>query len=43
MAKSLGINIENKTDVELRHIISSKLGSTQKNSDDALKENKFKN
>jgi sec-independent protein translocase protein TatA len=43
MAKSLGINIENKTDVELRHIISSKLGSTQKKSDDALKENKFKN
>lgn len=43
MAKSLGINIENKTDVELRHIISSKFGSTQKKSDDALKENKFKN
>ena len=27
MAKSLGINIENKTDVELRQIISSKFGS----------------
>jgi len=43
MAKSLGINIENKTDVELRHIISSKFGSTKKKSDDVLKENKFKN
>ena len=43
MAKSLGINIENKTDVELRQIISSKFGSEQKNSDEKLKENKFKN
>ena len=43
MAKSLGINIENKTDVELRQNISSKFGSGQKNSDEKLKENKFKN
>ena len=43
MAKSLGINIEDKTDVELRQIISSKFGSGQKNSDEKLKENKFKN
>ena len=43
MAKSLGINIEDKTDVELRQIISSKFGSAQKNSDEELKENKFKN
>ena len=42
MAKSLGINIEDKTDVELRQIISSKFGSAQKNSDEELKENKFK-
>ena len=43
MAKSLGINIENKTDSELKQVIESKLGSSQKNSDDTLKENKFKN
>ena len=43
MAKSLGINTEDKTDVELRQIISSKFGSSQKNSDEELKENKFKN
>ena len=43
MAKSLGINIEDKTDVELKQIISSKFGSAQKNSDEKLKENKFKN
>ena len=43
MAKSLGINIEDKTDVELRQIISSKFGSAHKNSDEELKENKFKN
>ena len=43
MAKSLGINTEDKTDVELRQIISSKFGSAQKNSDEELKENKFKN
>ena len=43
MAESLGINIEDKTDVELKQIISSKFGSAQKNSDEELKENKFKN
>ena len=43
MAKSLGINIEDKTDVELKQIISSKFGSAQKNSDEELKENIFKN
>ena len=43
VAKSLGINIEDKTDVELKQIISSKFGSAQKNSDEELKENKFKN
>ena len=43
MAKSLGINIEDKTDVELRQIISSKFGSAQKKSDEELTENKFKN
>ena len=43
MAKSLGINIEDKSDVELKQIISSKFGSAQKNSDEELKENKFKN
>ena len=43
MAKSLGINIENKSDSELKHIIEAKFGSTQKDSDDNLKENKFKN
>ena len=43
MAKSLGINIENKTDSELKQIIESKFGSAQKKSEDILKENKFKN
>ena len=43
MSKSLGINIVDKTDVELKQIISSKFGSAQKNSDEELKENKFKN
>ena len=43
MAKSLGINIENKSDSELKHIIEAKFGSTQKDLDDNLKENKFKN
>jgi len=38
MAKSLGINIENKTDAELKHIIGTKLGTSKKNS-----ETKFKN
>ena len=43
MAKSLGINIENKTDSELKQVIESKFGSLQKKSEDTLKENKFKN
>ena len=43
MAKSLGINIENKTDSELKQVIESKFGSPQKKSEDTLKENKFKN
>jgi len=43
MAKSLGINIENKTDSELKQVIESKFGSSQKKSEDTLKENKFKN
>jgi sec-independent protein translocase protein TatA len=43
MAKSLGINIENKTDSELKQVIESKFGTSQKKSEDGLKENKFKN
>ena len=43
MAKSLGINIENKTDSELKQVSESKFGSSQKKSEDILKENKFKN
>jgi len=43
MAKSLGINIENKTDSELKQVIESKFESSQKKSEDRLKENKFKN
>ena len=43
MAKSLGINIEDKTDVELKQIISSKFGHSQDNSNDNLTESKFKN
>ena len=43
MAKSLGINIEIKTDSELKQVIESKFGSSQKKSEDTLKENKFKN
>ena len=43
MAKSLGINIENKTDSELKQVIESKFGSSQKKSEDRLKQNKFKN
>ena len=33
IAKSLGINFTNKTDVELREIISSKIGQTNLDSD----------
>ena len=43
MAKSLGINIEDKTDSELKQIIETKFGSSQKKSDDNLHESKFKN
>jgi sec-independent protein translocase protein TatA len=43
MAKSLGINIENKTDSELKQVIESKFGSSHKKSEGSLKENKFKN
>jgi len=43
MAKSLGINIENKTDSELKQVIESKFGTSQKKSEDGLKENKSKN
>ena len=43
MANSLGINIENKTDSELKQVIESKFGHSQENSNDKLTENKFKN
>ena len=43
MAKSLGINIENKTDSELKQVIEAKFGHSQDNSSDKLTENKFKN
>ena len=43
MAKSLGINIENKTDSELKQVIEAKFGHSQDNSNDKLTENKFKN
>jgi len=43
MAKSLGINIENKTDSELKQVIEAKFGTSQENVENDLKENKFKN
>ena len=43
MAKSLGINIENKTDSELKQVIEANFGHSQDNSNDKLTENKFKN
>ena len=43
MAKSLGINIENKTDSELKQVIEANFGHSQDNSNDKLAENKFKN
>ena len=43
MAKSLGINIENKTDSELKQVIEAKFGHSQDNSNDNLTESKFKN
>jgi len=43
MAKSLGINIENKTDSELKQVIEAKFGNSQESSNDKLTENRFKN
>ena len=43
MAKSLGINYENKTISELRQIISSQMGNNNNNSDDKIKDDRFKN
>ena len=43
MAKSLGINIEDKTDSELKQIIETKFGHSQESSNDKLTEKKFKN
>ena len=42
MAKSLGINYENKTTTELRQIISSQMG-THDTDDDKMKDERFKN
>ena len=43
MAKSLGITIENKTDLELKQIIAAKFGTTQEEAKDDLQEKRFKN
>ena len=43
MAKSLGINIENKSNSELKQIIEAKFGTAQKESKDDLHEERFKN
>ncbi len=43
MAKSLGINVEDKTDLELKQVIEAKFGTNQKNVKTNLTENKFKN
>ena len=43
MAKSLGINIENKTDLELKQIIEVKFGTSENEPKDDLKEKRFKN
>ena len=43
MAKSLGINAEDKTDLELKQVIEAKFGANQKNVKTNLTENKFKN
>ena len=43
MAKSLGIDIENKTDLELKQIIEAKFGTTKNDPKDDLKEQRFKN
>jgi len=42
MAQSLGINSENKSDLELRHAIDLKFG-TQTNKSDTINQNRFKN
>ena len=42
MAQSLGINSENKSDLELRHEINSKFG-TQDNNSENINQNRFKN
>ena len=43
MAKSLGISIENKTDLELKQIIEAKFGTTEDETKNNLHENRFKN
>ncbi|MDC0194518.1 twin-arginine translocase TatA/TatE family subunit [Candidatus Nitrosopelagicus sp.] len=43
MAKSLGINIKNKSDLELKQIIESKFGTSENEPKDDLKEKRFKN
>ena len=42
MAQSLGINSENKSDLELKHAIDLKFG-TQTNNSDSMNQNRFKN
>ena len=43
MAKSLGINTEDKTDLELKQVIEAKFGTNQKNVKTNLTENEIKN
>jgi len=43
MAKSLGINYEDKTNSELKQIISSQMGIHDTNDDDKMKDDRFKN
>ena len=43
MAKSLGIDTKNKTDLELKQIIEAKFGTTQKESNDDSHKELFKN
>ena len=43
MAKSLGINIENKTDLELKQVIETKFGTSKESAKRDLSKNKFKN
>ena len=43
MAKSLGINIENKSDLELKQIIEAKFGPSASELKDDLKDKRFKN